>query len=593
MVHCVGIEFRNHGLHTMNRFIRLTTVTLAASALAFNGGFGIAAHCATSSKPSLPSKPDVLSSAVMEEIGFYALRSAIKDLPNGNVQVSPIALFSTLVDLQQSGGQAGSAVKKALTSYGLPASFKPRAYETAVKEMIQSQERFQLDCAASSDTAKPLKSQAVISWPWNEFLDARYETPNSTFYTPESDESISASTFEVLNNLDYLETLEFKAVRLPAKSSPMSLYIFVPHKGVALDLLVTQLTVDNWKRWKRGFSNSIVELQLPRFAFQNKQALVAASLPQEISSAVTAGKGGKGIVSWQTETSLIDRPSAFVTGLNRQLTALKNVSARQPFLFFITDDTSHTLLDVGVFRRPAESTGLTEIDQAHLSGRAVVRNDKEKDLKESLSKLKDGDTEISVLSRLAQFTHLAGKYTEEQNYLERILQHDELSDLDAPIYAGAFVRRIDVLRKLGRNADAELATSQRQAVLAALGLAVENFSYPKPNAPAPKPIKVVVGRKMGNIAPYRKDMLIRIAEFWRPLESRSIQILLTLSGEGVLLDRSIVKSSGIAAMDDEAIAAVSKVRYAPLPLWYKGEQLQFKIELDKTDRLNHQSGATL
>lgn len=93
-------------------------------------------------------------------------------------------------------------------------------------------------------------------------------------------------------------------------------------------------------------------------------------------------------------------------------------------------------------------------------------------------------------------------------------------------------------------------------------------------------------RAMGNIAPYRKDMLIRIAQNWHPKrKSESIILLVTIDHEGKLISDEILQSSGNKRSDKEALAAIEGTDYASLPDWYKGESLQFKINLDKVEAL--------
>lgn len=93
-------------------------------------------------------------------------------------------------------------------------------------------------------------------------------------------------------------------------------------------------------------------------------------------------------------------------------------------------------------------------------------------------------------------------------------------------------------------------------------------------------------RATGNIAPYRKDMLIRIAGNWHPKrKNESIIILVTIDHEGKLLSDEVLQSSGNKKSDKEALAAIESTEFAPLPEWYKGEQLQFKINLDKVEAL--------
>jgi len=91
-------------------------------------------------------------------------------------------------------------------------------------------------------------------------------------------------------------------------------------------------------------------------------------------------------------------------------------------------------------------------------------------------------------------------------------------------------------------------------------------------------------RAMGNIAPYRKDLLVRLAQNWHPKKSyESLIVLITVDHGGKLLSSEIFQSSGSKKADKEAMAAVDATEFAPLPEWYKGESLTFRIELSKVE----------
>jgi TonB family protein len=91
----------------------------------------------------------------------------------------------------------------------------------------------------------------------------------------------------------------------------------------------------------------------------------------------------------------------------------------------------------------------------------------------------------------------------------------------------------------------------------------------------------------GNIAPYRKDMLMRIAQNWHPKKSyEELMVLITIDHDGHLVSSEIFQSSGNRKADKEALAAVQATEFAPLPDWYKGETLPFKIQLSKVEALN-------
>lgn len=96
-----------------------------------------------------------------------------------------------------------------------------------------------------------------------------------------------------------------------------------------------------------------------------------------------------------------------------------------------------------------------------------------------------------------------------------------------------------------------------------------------------------LGVAKGNIAPYRKDLLMRLAQNWHPKKSyEDLMVLITLDHDGHLVSSEIFQSSGNKKADKEALAAVAASEFAPLPDWYKGETLTFKIQLSKVEALN-------
>jgi TonB family protein len=93
-------------------------------------------------------------------------------------------------------------------------------------------------------------------------------------------------------------------------------------------------------------------------------------------------------------------------------------------------------------------------------------------------------------------------------------------------------------------------------------------------------------RILGNIAPYRKELLIRIAQNWHPKrKNESLVVAILLDHSGNLLSSEVLESSGNKKSDKEAIAAIEKTAFAPLPDWYKGNQMMFKIELAKVEAI--------
>lgn len=99
--------------------------------------------------------------------------------------------------------------------------------------------------------------------------------------------------------------------------------------------------------------------------------------------------------------------------------------------------------------------------------------------------------------------------------------------------------------------------------------------------------------RMGNIAPYRKDLLMRLAQNWKPKNpNENIIVLIDLAPDGSLISVEIAPSSDNKKSDKKseraALAAVEATKFAPLPEWFRGKHLPFKIELSKVEALQKQ-----
>ncbi|MBY0360093.1 MAG: TonB family protein [Candidatus Obscuribacterales bacterium] len=93
-----------------------------------------------------------------------------------------------------------------------------------------------------------------------------------------------------------------------------------------------------------------------------------------------------------------------------------------------------------------------------------------------------------------------------------------------------------------------------------------------------------IQRAKGNIGPYRKDLLKRIAQNWHPKKRfDNIVVLAEIGHDGKLLRAELIGSSGNKKADREAVDAIEATEFAPLPDWYKGESIPFKIELAQVE----------
>lgn len=88
------------------------------------------------------------------------------------------------------------------------------------------------------------------------------------------------------------------------------------------------------------------------------------------------------------------------------------------------------------------------------------------------------------------------------------------------------------------------------------------------------------GRRVGNISPYRKEMLTRIAQHWNSTEAGDVIVLtLEIGKRGNMIQCQILQSSGNTRLDKEAITGIQSTDFEPLPDWYGGPSIVFVVEL--------------
>jgi hypothetical protein len=99
---------------------------------------------------------------------------------------------------------------------------------------------------------------------------------------------------------------------------------------------------------------------------------------------------------------------------------------------------------------------------------------------------------------------------------------------------------------------------------------------------------ITPGRAMGNIAPYKKQLLQKLARNWKPSQSKSGLVMLIMIGRtGELVNYTVQQSSGDAAIDEQARKLIQTSSYDPLPAWYAGDRLEFKIAFDQLEQMQN------
>lgn len=79
---------------------------------------------------------------------------------------------------------------------------------------------------------------------------------------------------------------------------------------------------------------------------------------------------------------------------------------------------------------------------------------------------------------------------------------------------------------------------------------------------------------LGNISPYRKRMLMALAQNWQPNKYAELQVIVVLNQDGSVQQYSVIKASSKKAVA-EFKRALETTEFPPLPDWYKGDKLSF------------------
>jgi len=82
-----------------------------------------------------------------------------------------------------------------------------------------------------------------------------------------------------------------------------------------------------------------------------------------------------------------------------------------------------------------------------------------------------------------------------------------------------------------------------------------------------------------NITPYRTALVKKVVANWVPgKRDESVTVMVRLAPDGQVLDRWVLTSSGKRSAK-AALNAVDGTTFDPLPSWFQGEELTFRIEL--------------
>jgi len=199
------------------------------------------------------------------------------------------------------------------------------------------------------------------------------DSKDDWFNLPDDSEA-PCKMMSVEGDFQYYQHSDFQMIDLPYGNGDFSMTILLPTSGTDVDQLVADLNQSNWDQWSNRLSENPVALEFPRFSLEYELTLndaltalgmgIAFSPGQaDFTKMLTADRLWIDEVKHKTfvEVNEEGTEAAAVTSVSMTLSAgsephLITMRCDRPFLFFIREHSSQTILFVGKIVEPALSS---------------------------------------------------------------------------------------------------------------------------------------------------------------------------------------------------------------------------------------------
>ncbi len=99
-------------------------------------------------------------------------------------------------------------------------------------------------------------------------------TIDSPFYTENGEHLKNVKMMNIKGDFNYFSNDMFHAVELPYGQGNYSMLVLLPHSGVSINDLVSEMNHEKWKNWMESFyERSDFDVYLPKFKFEYKKEL--------------------------------------------------------------------------------------------------------------------------------------------------------------------------------------------------------------------------------------------------------------------------------------------------------------------------------
>lgn len=187
-------------------------------------------------------------------------------------------------------------------------------------------------------------------------------------FTLADGQGVTAPRMSRTGEMSYFEDDSLQAVRLPYAGRDVSMYVFLPKKG--LDDFIRNLSMDNWRRWLGELHSRKGALELPRFKLENEYKLNGVLQYMGMMDAFVARRANfHGIsdeplyIDWIKQKTYVDvneegTEAAAVTGIGFKALAVRieeppfHMVVDHPFFIAIRENQSGAILFLGTILDP-------------------------------------------------------------------------------------------------------------------------------------------------------------------------------------------------------------------------------------------------
>ena len=170
-------------------------------------------------------------------------------------------------------------------------------------------------------------------------------------------------------DFSYLENSEFQAIDLPYGDGDFSMLVILPGPGKTTDSIIGQMNDTKWNEWIGGLEERSGKLEMPRFTLEYRLTLNEVLKALGMGIAFEPGRADFGKINSDAElfiSSVLHKTFVDVNEEGTEAAAVTSVTVSvtsiggggfvmrldRPFLFFIRENRSQTILFMGKIVEP-------------------------------------------------------------------------------------------------------------------------------------------------------------------------------------------------------------------------------------------------